>query len=225
VYIAEIFESIQGEGPWAGTPSLFIRTAGCNLRCWFCDTPYTSWQPEGVSRNQAQLEETVRHSTAPHVVLTGGEPMLCDDLIPLTQFCQSLDRVVTIETAGTVDLDVVCDLMAISPKLSNSVPVDAVWSARHERTRHRPDVVHTLLQKYSCILKFVVDQPDDLQEVRQYLTEFPQIQPQQVWLMPQARTREQLQETTAWLQPLAQQSGYQFSSRLHIEQFGNRRGV
>jgi 7-carboxy-7-deazaguanine synthase len=85
--------------------------------------------------------------------------------------------------------------------------------------------VHALLQKYSCILKFVVDQPDDLREVRQYLTEFPQIQSQQVWLMPQARTREQLQETTAWLQPLAQQSGYQFSSRLHIEQFGNRRGV
>ena len=45
--ISETFESIQGEGRYAGVPSLFIRTSGCNLRCWWCDTPYTSHHPEG----------------------------------------------------------------------------------------------------------------------------------------------------------------------------------
>ena len=225
MYVAEIFESIQGEGPWAGTPSLFIRTAGCNLRCWFCDTPYTSWKPEGISQNLDQLEETIRHSTAEHVVLTGGEPLLCDELTELTRICRDLQRVTTIETAGTVDQDVCCDLMAISPKLSNSVPVDAVWTHRHERTRHRPELIRKLWRQHDCILKFVVDRPDDLSEVQDYLKEFPEVDSQQVWVMPQARTQEQLREQTQWLKPLAAELGFQFSERLHIQQFGDRRGV
>gem|GEM_PF-2907847 len=79
VQIAEIFESIQGEGPWAGAQSLFIRTSGCNLRCWFCDTPYTSWKPEGSAWSLDELRCRVADSSAPDVVLTGGEPMLLSE--------------------------------------------------------------------------------------------------------------------------------------------------
>ena len=137
VQIAEIFESIQGEGPWAGTQSLFIRTSGCNLRCWFCDTPYTSWKPEGTAFSLDELSWRVADCAAPDVVLTGGEPMLLPDLVPLAQRCRELGKRITIETAGTVDQPVVCDLMAISPKLSNSVPT----IQRGMIVTNRPDCV------------------------------------------------------------------------------------
>ncbi len=225
VLISEIFESVQGEGPWAGTPSLFIRTSGCNLRCWFCDTPYTSWQPEGAQQSLSQLTETVKASSAADVVLTGGEPMLVAEMADLSRICQQLGRRVTIETAGTVDLDVACDLMAISPKLRNSIPVDAVWKSRHDRTRHQPAVLRSLFARYNSILKFVIETADDLAEVHQYLDEFPELRAQQIWLMPQARDREQLAAKSSWLRQAALEHGFQFSSRLHIELFGNRRGT
>ena len=223
--IAEVFESIQGEGPWAGTQSLFIRTSGCNLRCWFCDTPYTSWKPEGTALSLDELAWRIADSSATDVVLTGGEPMLVPDLVPLTHRCRELGKRITIETAGTVDQMVVCDLMAISPKLSNSVPDDPVWHDRHERARFCPDVMRSLLSRYNCILKFVIDQPQDIPEVLAWLRNFDGVDPGIVWLMPQARTREQLAERTGWIRPLAAEHDFQFSSRLHIEQFGNVRGT
>ncbi|MCA9060703.1 MAG: 7-carboxy-7-deazaguanine synthase QueE [Planctomycetaceae bacterium] len=223
--ISEVFESIHGEGPWAGTRSLFIRTSGCNLRCWFCDTPYTSWQPESETLSVADLRRRVQESTAPDVVLTGGEPLLSNELPELATACRQEQRRITIETAGTVFQELPCDLMAISPKLKNSVPTDAIWGPRHERSRHRPDVMQSLLGHYNCILKFVIDQTDDLDDVEDYLREFPEVRPEMVWLMPQARTREQLQERTDWVREAAQQRGFQFSSRLQIEWFGNQRGT
>ena len=74
--IAEIFYSLQGEGELAGVPSVFVRTAGCNLRCAWCDTPYASWQPEGTPRTVDDIVAEVIKHPAQHVVLTGGEPMV-----------------------------------------------------------------------------------------------------------------------------------------------------
>src|SRR5882724_5942331 len=74
--IAEIFHSIQGEGVLVGVPSVFVRTSGCNLRCTWCDTPYTSWQPEGEERGIESIVEEVNGYGASHVVVTGGEPMI-----------------------------------------------------------------------------------------------------------------------------------------------------
>ena len=71
--IAELFYSLQGEGSLIGVPSFFIRTSGCNLRCSWCDTPYTSWQPEGTELAIQQIIDEVKAHPAQHVVITGGE--------------------------------------------------------------------------------------------------------------------------------------------------------
>jgi len=225
VFIAETFESFQGEGPWAGTASLFIRTSGCNLRCWFCDTPYTSWQPEGEQRTLDKLAKVVRQSAAEHVVITGGEPMLAAQLTELTEICRAASRTITIETAGTVDRSVECDLMALSPKRPNSAPDDPHWRMRHEQTRHQPAVIHSLLKRYDCILKFVIDTQIDVADVCTYLEEFPEVTTDRIWLMPQARTHQELLDQTTWVKSAAEENGFRFSPRLHMEQFGDARGV
>ena len=225
MFISETFDSIQGEGPWAGTASLFIRTSGCNLRCWFCDTPYTSWNPEGEQQSLEQLHQRIEQSPSPHVVITGGEPMLAPQLTELTELCRTAGRTITIETAGTVDRSVECDLMAISPKLSNSTPEDEAWSVRHEETRHQPAVIKSLTSRYNSILKFVVETERDIEEVAQYLEGVPDIRPDQIWLMPQARTQEELTSRSPAVREAAEKLGFQFSPRLHVEQFGSMRGV
>ncbi len=225
MFISEIFDSFQGEGPWAGTPSLFIRTSGCNLRCWFCDTPYTSWDPEGDQHTLQQIADRISASDAEHVVITGGEPMLAPQLTELTELCRAADRVITIETAGTVDRSVECDLMAVSPKLANSTPQDAHWSVRHDETRHQPAVISSLLRRYNGILKFVINTPQDVVDVRRYLSEFPEVSAASVWLMPQARTQQELADKSDWVRSEAEHCGFRFSPRLHVERFGSRRGV
>lgn len=225
MFIAEVFHSVQGEGRWAGTPSVFVRTSGCNLRCWFCDTPYTSWRPEGVERTVGSLLEQIGGYDCPHVVITGGEPMLVREIAELTRRLRTERHVVTIETAGTVDLDVAADLMSISPKLSNSTPGGSDWAARHDERRHRAGVIRRLTRDYDYQLKFVIDTPGDIAEVEQYLTEFPHVTPERVLLMPQGTDVTGLRERLPWIEAEAARRGWGVSPRLHIEWFGNRRGT
>src|ERR1700756_1245194 len=105
-----------------GTPSVFIRTSGCNLRCVWCDTPYTSWKPEGNELALTEILQRVRSYQARHVVVTGGEPIIFEPIVELTERLREVGLHITIETAGTVFQKVACDLMSISPKLANSTP-------------------------------------------------------------------------------------------------------
>src|SRR5947208_9203032 len=122
VKIAEIFYSVQGEGSLLGVPSVFVRTSGCNLRCSWCDTPYTSWHPDGDTFSTSEVLQSALRYGCSHVVITGGEPMIVPEMPAFTEALHAQGIHITIETAGTVDAPVTCDLMSISPKLSNSVP-------------------------------------------------------------------------------------------------------
>lgn len=224
--IAEIFTSIQGEGRYTETPTVFVRTTGCNLRCWFCDTPFTSWHPEGTQLDWREVVERVLREEVSHVVLTGGEPLLQPEMVPLSEHLRAAGRFVTIETAGTVFRPVVADLMSISPKLSNSQPLaPAVWRDRHRRNQENDVVIRKMIRDYPYQLKFVVDVPGDLVEIAGYLQRFPEVDEEHVWLMPQGITGEELSARTEWLTPWARDRGYRVSPRRHIELYGHRRGT
>jgi 7-carboxy-7-deazaguanine synthase len=228
VRIAEIYKSLQGEGRLTGVESVFVRASGCNLRCVFCDTPFTSWHPEGADRAVDEILAEVRKFPSDHVVVTGGEPMLFAELLPLCDELRAEGKHITIETAGTLYLPVACDLMSISPKLSNSDPtvVQAPrWRNRHQRTRDAPDIVRRLAAQYDYQLKFVIDTPADCEEVQQYLTEFPEVQRQRVMLMPQGTDAADLAEREKWLAPFCVSRGYVFCPRRHIEWYGLTRGT
>lgn len=226
--IAEIYKSIQGEGLLTGTPSVFIRASGCNLRCWFCDTPYASWRPEGEDYAVDEIIAEVEEWDVKHVVITGGEPMLFAEMIPLCRELKRRGRHITIETAGTLYLPAACDLMSISPKLSSSGPDPerhAHWARRHERQRLQREVLMRLMAEYDYQLKFVVDRVDDVAEVEEMLATLPAVAAERVLLMPQGRTMEEMASRSLWLAELGHERGWAICPRRQLEWFGPVRGT
>ena len=226
--ISEVFTTIQGEGLLLGVPSLFIRTSGCNLRCSWCDTPYTSWNAEGEDWPQQRLLDWVAgFPHYRHVVLTGGEPMMLPALVPLTRALHEAGKHITIETAGTVYQPVVCDLMSLSPKLANSTPHDREngrYAEAHEQLRIRPEVLTRLTTEYDYQLKFVVNNPLDLDEIESICRSL-NAPPDRVLLMPEGISADTLQQRATWLVEICKQRGYRFCPRLHVLLYGNQRGV
>jgi 7-carboxy-7-deazaguanine synthase len=171
------------------------------------------------------LAEVVRWE-CDHVVLTGGEPLLMPEIVPLSQSLRDRGHVITVETAGTVYRPVVADLLSISPKLANSNPRSSgPWFERHERDRERPDIIRRMLAEFDCQLKFVVEEPADLADIERFLGMLPGVRPDQVWLMPQGITRDELAEKAAWLPATATERGFHYCPRHQIELFGNVRGT
>jgi len=149
--------------------------------------------------------------------------MIAPDIVALTERLRGLGRHITIETAGTVFEPVACDLMSISPKLSNSIP-EGEWAARHERLRMQRAALVELMARYEYQLKFVIEKPADVEEAGA-LAEQLGAQRERVILMPEGTDRECLRERSVWLAEICKQEGYRFSPRLHVELWGNRRGT
>jgi 7-carboxy-7-deazaguanine synthase len=221
--IAEIFYSLQGEGSLVGVPSVFVRSSGCNLRCSWCDTPYTSWNPEGDDWPLERILAAVDAYAARHVVVTGGEPMIAREIVDLTRGLRQRGRHITIETAGTVFAPVECDLMSISPKLANSTP-PGEWAVRHERLRIQPETLRRLMTAYEYQLKFVIAQPDDVAEALELLRALD-ADAGKVILMPEGVDAAVLRDRGVWLAEVCKREGFRFSPRLHVELYGNRRGT
>jgi 7-carboxy-7-deazaguanine synthase len=233
--IAEIYASLQGEGRYAGTPSTFVRTSGCNLRCTWCDTPFTSWEPTGTERTVADVLAAVAALAPRHAVVTGGEPLLLPDVPELCRQLRATGMHVTIETAGSLlpaaAPTAIADFLSISPKLASSTPPAATagtWSARHEAARRRDDVLIALMQAPHQ-LKFVIGSPADLAEACGWLDDLADkgapVDPDAVFLMPEGRDPARLAATAAWLAPEARRRGFHLAPRHHIAWFGDTRGT
>lgn len=229
--IAEIFYSLQGEGELAGTPSVFIRTSGCNLRCQWCDTPYASWEPEGRELSVAEIVTEVERHPARFVVITGGEPMIAKGIAELAKALRDRGKHITIETVGTVPPEgIACDLASLSPKLANSTPDEAragkAWVKKHEETRLQPKVLREWCEFYDHQLKFVISTKADIREAEGIVKKIGlPIPPEKILLMPEGTDAGTLRQRAPLLIETCKAKGYRLSPRLHIEWFGNQRGT
>lgn len=237
MFISELYRCLQGEGKLLGTPSILVRTSSCNLRCQWgetkCDTPYTSWFPEGKLMSVDEVVDEVVKLAAPnvnHVIISGGEPTLQQDLKQLV-FELSVRRNfhTTLETNGTKNVEHLTGVLwSISPKLKSSTPVGTEWEARHEKERINLDTLATLVATYDSYLKFVIMNKTDLDEVRDivnWIGERAPLPGDRVYLMPEGRTQVEIRERQLWVAEEAQRLGFKYSPRLHIDLYGDKRGV
>ncbi|ELZ12017.1 radical SAM protein [Halovivax asiaticus JCM 14624] len=250
--INELFYSLQGEGRLAGVPSVFVRTSGCNLRCWFCDSYHTSWEPTHAWQSVDDIVDEVETHDADHVVLTGGEPLIYDAAVDLLERLDELDYHVTVETNGTIYRDAPIDLASISPKLASSTPTpdrlpagvddandtnpnettsDAVaaWTERHEDDRIDLDALTDLVETYDSQLKFVVTDESDLKEITDLLERLrarttTSIPNSDVLLMPEGTTRDALDEHRNQVAELALTHGFRYTPRLHVDLWDDAAG-
>lgn len=240
----EIFHTLQGEGPSAGAPAVFVRTSRCNLHCVWCDTDHT-WNFEGTPWThekdrlpgyakyrksdvtfEIQPTEVARHVLeygCPRVVLTGGEPLLQEEeLLEIVHAIRAAmpSCVFEVETNGTrlpspAFTDAV-DQFNVSPKLSNS--------GMAESLRISPAALGFFATSPRAWFKFVVASPDDLLEIQTLVTRFA-LPAARVQLMPEGRTASELDQSATWLADLCRDLGYRFCDRLHVRLWGDRRGV
>ncbi|MEQ5789001.1 7-carboxy-7-deazaguanine synthase QueE [Erythrobacter sp. NFXS35] len=232
---AEIFASLQGEGPSMGMPVAFVRLSRCNLACVWCDTAYT-WHFEGDNRphrngttferkaNQVTLSpaETATRIAAlgqNRLVITGGEPLL--QAGGLAEMLEHLpDISVEIETNGTVAppprLDIRVDQYNVSPKLSHSgnAPDLALIPERLDAWASDP----------RAFLKFVIAAPEDVAEVLELQRRY-RFRSGQVFLMAEGTDSAAQRARQEWLAPLCMEHGFRMSDRLHIHLYGDTRGT
>lgn len=204
-----------------GLPCTFVRFAGCNLRCRWCDTPQSSWKPTGEEWALEALLARIAQNPGRTVVITGGEPFLQAGLGPLCIALKHAGHPIHFETAGTVFQDVEADLVCISPKLDNSAPDSLEFPdlyARHELIRFNAQAVASFLARWPerVYFKFVVEQENDLALVMDYLAKIGFADRSRVFLMPQCRTPSDLSAIAGLVATWCIREGFRYSDRLHV---------
>ena len=223
--ISEIFESIQGEGTNAGKPAIFLRTSECNLKCTWCDTKYTwDWNNFDYSKEVKEIsiqeiQQIVEQSSAMHLVITGGEPLMQqDDLAELLVLLKP-EFYVEVETNGTIlpnnTILALVDQWNVSPKTKNSGnPLELC----------EDNECYAFFSKQkNCYFKYVVENEDDLIEINN-LVEKHRLEKNSVLLMTQAATKEEILEREKTEFSISKKNNLGFSPRMHVMKWGNQRG-
>ena len=229
--LSERFYSIQGEGPFVGTPALFLRVLGCNLRCVWCDSPYT-WDREGVSRyGTGEVDVGFAYSFRDFLddvenydffVITGGEPLLYSKILEKWIKNTKSDTIFQFETNSTFPPILKDDPrvhFVVSPKLKSSGNPDAL----------KLDVLRAylpLMEEGRAYLKFVVASPrEDEGEIRATLDALKvprRLRLLSVFVMPEGV--EPNLPLAREVAEMALRNGWRYSDRLHVRLWGNVRG-
>jgi 7-carboxy-7-deazaguanine synthase len=223
--INEIFYSLQGEGSHVGVLSVFVRLAGCPLRCRWCDTKYAWDKSAGQEMSIETVKDKVLSFEVRHIVITGGEPLVNDELIALIDAIDDPSLHITIETSGIEYVaGLKCDLMSISPKLISSTPEKTNDAETHEQNRLNIDAMQQLIDEYDYQIKFVVDAPGDINEIAATIGKLKNINPYKIMLMPQAATQAEYVNKLSMVAEIAKKTGFALSPRLQVELWNNSKG-
>jgi len=226
--VSEVFASIQGEGPSAGAPCVFLRLAQCNLHCTWCDTKYTwdfrnyRFEDEVRVESVRNIAQRIEQHGADRLVVTGGEPLIQTDA--LVELFRTLDSerqlTLEVETNGTfapsAELAARVDQWNVSPKLANA--------GDPERLRLKPEALRAFAATGRAFLKLVVESASDADEADALVASvaWPR---ERVLLMAQASTRETLAERAPLVSAEALRRGLRYSPRLHVERWNGARGT
>jgi len=225
--ISEIFYSIQGEGKYAGCPSVFLRVGGCNLKCpgfgeKGCDSYYAvdkkyknEWQYLSIKEIKNEILKFQKHK--PHLVITGGEPTLYYK--ELHELIIDYPNEITIETNATINIDFIKYpkykevTFAMSVKLSNS--------GESYNKRVKKDVINSYAKNAKkSFFKFVIDR--DLKNEIEDITKGLDLP---IYCMPLGASKEELDRNAKFVFEFCLKNGYCYSDRLHIRLFGKKKGV
>lgn len=216
--VQEIFYTLQGEGPFSGHPAVFIRLAGCNLACSFCDTQFDS----GLN-NHLGIDQIMKQvASLPHndlVVLTGGEPMR-QNILPLISALVGTGRRIQIETAGTLWLPGLTRF--IEPRRPDSSPVVLVVSPKTPK-------LHEMALEYAHDFKYVIeaerwDPTDGLpyygtqpsSRMKQMRLARPRSSRSRIWVSPcDAYDKDKNQANLMAARDIALTFGYRLSLQVH----------
>ncbi len=249
IYLVEHFYSIQGEGKYTGTPSVFFRFGGCNLKCEGfgcveefdgkrivgCDTVYAvdkaflkNWTEIKKADELIHILKSYNLDFDVDVVFTGGEPLLYANDEICTEFLEYLyinNHRVTFETNATVKVDFEKNklyknfIYALSVKLANS----------HESytKRIKPDVIASIAENgKEAFFKFSIDKDSISIELDDEIDEIVSYAPNlDVYCMPLGGSKKEVEENTPALIEYCKEKGYKFSDRLHIRVWDSNKGV
>ena len=244
--ILEVYRCVQSEGSRFGRPTIAVRTTGCTHRCYFgeggwCDSWYTSIHPE---KGIFTFNDIIKiYDENPHIkemMLTGGSPTMHPALVnELTHFAHERDIIVTIETEGSafVETDYPIDLLSISPKFTNSIPVigavtpggkvvDQKFIDIHNKKRMNTEAIKQMIEFHNDYhYKPVWDGTEEsLTEIEAYRVEL-NIPKNKTYVMPAGDTRETLIKMYPLVFRLCEEHGYNMTGRDHIIAFDTQRMV
>lgn len=250
INVTECIPVIQGEGKYTGHPSFLIRTSGCNLNCQFkgslCDASKESWNHNNNTNKLFSLndisEVIKNYPYIKKVFITGGNPTLNVKMfLNIVNLCKEHKLEVHIEDNGTqFSKDFLMgskiNFVSLSPKLKNSIPVPGSYAKEigrevteadkkfHVKNYRNIESLKNWINWFDYQLKFVVSDEEELQEIEDLILEIGADR-RKVYLMPEGATREQLDSRRKWVYETCLELGYNYTDRLHILVYDDRKGV